>query len=131
MRAEMAGFVLHPSDPDLHRADIARKPSQIKTFDASPRSPPCRHNGNPGYYLPHVLRAALDSSLTRSLLSGNAAFDREPGGSSKKLRPAGGSGHVARVDNRRDLDHKEQIASIGGLAAKDQVRSQEIVSLFG
>ena len=43
-----------------------------------------RFRNLPVYYLPHVLRAALDSSLTRSLLPGNAASDGEPGGSSKK-----------------------------------------------
>jgi hypothetical protein len=74
------------------------------------------------YYLPHVLRAGLGGSLARSLLPGNAASNGKPGGSSKKLRPAGGSGHVARVDNRRDFNHKEQIASNGALATKDQVR---------
>ena len=82
-----------------------------------------RFQNLPIYYLPHVLRAALSSSLTRSLLPGNAASDGEPGGSSKKLRPTGGSDYVARVDNRRDFNHKEQIASTGTLATKDRVRS--------
>ena len=34
-----------------------------------------RFRNLPVYYLPHVLRDALSSSLTRSLIPGNAAFD--------------------------------------------------------
>ena len=87
------------------------------------RARECSSKTCPSIYLPHVLHAALSSRLTRSLLPGNAASDGEPGGSSKKLRPTGGSDYVARVDNRRDFNHKEQIASTGTLATKDRVRS--------
>jgi hypothetical protein len=58
MRAETAGFVLHPSDADLCCDAIALKPALIKTFDASLQFPLRRHIGNPG------LRAIARHRLT-------------------------------------------------------------------